>query len=66
MHGAFVLCVALSSTWSVLHILAEGLELCFPDSGVLVEHHRVAQFLGGSAQSLRPQFLSVILQNIQM
>lgn len=64
MHCACV-CVALSPTWSGLHILAEGLQLRFPDCRILVEDYRAAQPLCRSAQPLCSQLLSVILSNAE-
>lgn len=36
----YVCCIV--PTWSVLHILAEGLQLCFPDCRILVEDYGTA------------------------
>lgn len=60
MHGVCV-CVSVCPTWSVLHILTEGLELRLPDCRVLVEDDRAAQPLGRPAQPLGSQLLSVVL-----
>lgn len=48
-------------TWSVLHILAEGLQLRLPDCRICVEDDRAAQPLCGSAQTLSSQILCVLL-----
>lgn len=58
-------CVVSSPTRSVLHVLAEGLQLSFADGRVLVEDDRAAQPLRRSAQPLCSQLLSVVLSDTE-
>lgn len=58
-----LLCGSVFPTWSAVHVLAEGLQLRFPDCRILVEDHRAAQPLRCSAQTLCSELLGVILIN---
>lgn len=58
-----LLCGSVFPTWSAVHVLAEGLQLRFPDCRILVEDHRAAQPLCCSAQTLCSELLSIILKH---